>query len=73
MRSARKGEKHCVTPTQEAAGHVFGTRLWGQNLASLRFQSGHCDLGGEGWGHLMKTELDLLPFADFDPEGLRPE
>lgn len=51
----------------------FQYETLGAESASLRFQSGHCDLGGEGWGHLMKTELDLLPSADFDPEGLRPE
>lgn len=32
VRSARKGEKHCVTGSQEATSHVFNTRLWGQNL-----------------------------------------
>jgi len=32
VRSARKGEKHCVTGSQEATSHVFNRRLWGQNL-----------------------------------------
>lgn len=51
----------------------FQYETLGAESASLQFQSGHCDLGGEGWGHLMKTELDLLLSADFDSEGLRPE